>query len=270
MARHNSEWRHDVQREENATSSHHLLNHDSCFAHVDFFRQMKRTSFGPGWRRQSVDQKVYTRTRIICLFRCWKILPLSLFFFFFFFFFLTTLVCHHSGRQRQTEADNRSVTSRNQLIARQRNDFQPRQLRCSFAARLSASQSSEVHSDEELIQDTTALKRQDERHTTPVTSSQSSTSSTCTCTKLGLVTFCSRPHIPRVAAHKQATRSTSVSQILADNFENVLVRYASIFTGPQTQMPSSPYQHGLSLVRSWRKGMFAQTRYNNAPVSMLH
>ena len=94
-------------------------------------------------------------------------------------FFLTIPVCHHSGRQRQKEAADRSVTFRNQLIAQQRNDFRPRQLRCSFAARLSASRSGEVHSDKELIQDTTASKRrtvQDEGHTTPVTSSRSSTS----------------------------------------------------------------------------------------------
>ena len=38
-------WRRDVQPEENATSIPHLLNHDSCFAHVDSFRRMKRTSF---------------------------------------------------------------------------------------------------------------------------------------------------------------------------------------------------------------------------------
>ena len=41
------------------------------------------------------------------------------------------------------------MTSRNQLIAQQRNDFRPRQLRCSLSARLSASRS-EVHIDEEL------------------------------------------------------------------------------------------------------------------------
>ena len=104
------------------------------------------------------------------------------------FFFLTIPVCHHSGRQRQKEAADRSVTSRNQLIAQQRNDFRPRQLRCSFAARLSASRSGEVHSDEELIQDTTASKRrtvQDEGHTTPVTSSRSSIVNMHLC--LGLV-----------------------------------------------------------------------------------
>ena len=98
------------------------------------------------------------------------------------FFFKTLPVCHHSGRQRQKEEVDRSVTSRNQLIAQQRNDFRPRQLRCSFAARHSASRSGEVHSDEELIQDTTTSKRrtvQDEGHSTPL--SQSSTSLTCTC-----------------------------------------------------------------------------------------
>ena len=43
---------------------------------------------------------------------------------FFFFFFLTIPVCHHSGRQRQEEAADRSVTSRNKSgIAQQRNDF---------------------------------------------------------------------------------------------------------------------------------------------------
>ena len=40
----------------------------------------------------------------------------------------------------------------------------------------------------------------------------------------------------------------SVSQILAHNFENVMVTYASIFTGPQAQIPSSPYQQGFKAV----------------------
>ena len=44
--------------------------------------------------------------------------------YFFLFFFLTIPVCHHSGRQRQKEAADRSVTSRNKSgIAQQRNDF---------------------------------------------------------------------------------------------------------------------------------------------------
>ena len=34
-----------MQREENAKSIRHLLNHDSYFVHVDSFRRMKRTSF---------------------------------------------------------------------------------------------------------------------------------------------------------------------------------------------------------------------------------
>ena len=83
----------------------------------------------------------------ICLFRCWKILSLS-------YFFPTSPVRHHSGCQRQKEAADGSVTSSNQLIPRQRIDFQPRQLQCFFTARLSASQSGEVHSDEGMIQDT--------------------------------------------------------------------------------------------------------------------
>ena len=48
-----------------------------------------------------------------------------------------------------------------------------------------------------------------------------------------------------------ANDALSVSQILADNFENVMVTYASIFTGPQAQIPSSPYQQRLGLVRGY-------------------
>ena len=50
-------------------------------------------------------------------------------------------------------------------------------------------------------------------------------------------------------ASHYASHTLSVSQILADNFEDVMVTYASIFTGPQAQIPSSPYQQGLGLVR---------------------
>ena len=50
-----------------------------------------------------------------------------------------------------------------------------------------------------------------------------------------------------------ANNALSVSQILADNFENgiLMVTYASILTGPQAQIPSSPYQQGLGLVRGY-------------------
>ena len=38
-------------------------------------------------------------------------------------------------------------------------------------------------------------------------------------------------------ASHYASHTLSVSEILADNFENVMVTYASIFTGPQAQIP---------------------------------
>ena len=50
-------------------------------------------------------------------------------------------------------------------------------------------------------------------------------------------------------ASHYASHTLSVSQILAHNFEDVMVTYASIFTGPQAQILSSPYQQGLGLVR---------------------
>ena len=115
-----------MQPEENATSIRHLLNHDSCFAHADSFRRMKRTSFTvsdlDGWDKMQARRFLPERA-YICLPCCWKILPLSFFFFFFFFFFkkersiverkkgsereslsfffffLTIPVCHHSGHQ---------------------------------------------------------------------------------------------------------------------------------------------------------------------------
>ena len=59
-----------------------------------------------------------------------------------------------------------------------------------------------------------------------------------------VVTFCSRPDVG-----SRVNDALSVSQILAHNFENVMVTYASIFTGPQAQIPSSPYQQRLGLVR---------------------
>ena len=83
------EWRRDAQREENATyvdPSFNLLNHDSCFAYVDFFRRMKITSFRPGWRRQNAGQKVYTRTRKYLSFPLLEEPPVSFFFLFFFSF----------------------------------------------------------------------------------------------------------------------------------------------------------------------------------------
>ena len=136
----------------------------------------------------------------------------------------------------------------------QRNDFRPRQLRCSFAARLSASRSGEVHSDEELIQDTTTSKRrtvQDEGHTTPdwqcllgVQHRQHARAPMPTHGCLALVSCDVLLHVG-----SRANDALSVSQILADNFENVMLTYASIFTGPQAQIPSSPYQQGLGLVR---------------------
>ena len=63
-----------------------------------------------------------------------------------------------------------------------------------------------------------------------------------------VVTFCSRPDVG-----SRVNGALSVSQILAHNFENVMVTYASIFTGPQAQIPSSPYQQGLGLVRGYAK-----------------
>ena len=58
-----------------------------------------------------------------------------------------------------------------------------------------------------------------------------------------------------------ANDALSVSQILADNFENVMVTYASILTGPQAQIPSSPYQQGLGLVRGKERVLY----YNKKP-----
>ena len=59
------------------------------------------------------------------------------------------------------------------------------------------------------------------------TSDLFSESSTCTCT-FWVVAFCSRPDVG-----SRANDALSVSQILAYNFENVMVTYASIFTGPR-------------------------------------
>ena len=214
MACHNPRsWQRDVQREENATSIRHLLNHNSCRLCARRFLSPNEKNVSHTWMEETkCKPKGLYQNAHMSVFSAAGRSSLSVFFFFFFFFtrkkgayvfdilvegekerereslsffFLTIPVCHHSGRQWQKEAADRSVTFRNQLIAQQRNDFRPRQLRCSFAARLSASRSGEVHSDKELIQDTTASKRrtvQDEGHTTPVTSSRSSTSSTCTCT----------------------------------------------------------------------------------------
>ena len=81
-----------------------ISNHNSCFAHVDSFLRMKRTSFRPGWRRQSAGQKVYTTTRKHLSFPAGRS-SLCL------FFSLTTPVCHHSSRQRQKERAGGSVTS---------------------------------------------------------------------------------------------------------------------------------------------------------------
>ena len=61
-----------------------------------------------------------------------------------------------------------------------------------------------------------------------------------------VVTFCSRSDVG-----VRVNDALSVSQILAHNFENVMVKYAPIFTGPQAQIPSSPYQQGLGLVRGY-------------------
>ena len=77
------------------------------------------------------------------------------------FYFLTMPVCHHSGRQRQTEVADRPVTFRNQLIAQQRNEFHPRQLRCS-RLRSSAFSVTEWRSSQRRradSEDTTASKR---------------------------------------------------------------------------------------------------------------
>ena len=62
-----------------------------------------------------------------------------------------------------------------------------------------------------------------------------------------IVTFCSRPDVG-----SRVIDALSVSQILAHNFENVMVTNASICTGPQAQIPSSPYQQGLGLVQGYR------------------
>ena len=108
-------------------------------------------------------------------------------------------------------------------------------------------------SDEELIQDTTTSKRrtvQDEGHTTPV-SSRSSTS-TCTCT----YAYCSLARVScdvLLLGRRGLTgkRRVVCQPNLADNFENVgyICVRRSIFTGPQVQIPPSPYEQGLGLVR---------------------
>ena len=99
---------------------------------------------------------------------------------------------------------------------------------------------------------------QDERTSTRVTTSTRSNASPRPCTNLA--TFRTRADVPlpvRRSAVPPLTRVTtrvtrlSVSQILAHNFEDVMVTYASIFTGPQAQIPSSPYQQGLGLVRGY-------------------
>ena len=100
------EWQRDVQREDNATWIRLLLNHDSCFAHVDSFRRKKRTSLSRGWRKQNAGQKVYTKTRI-CL--SFPLLgdPLCPFFFFFFTrkkgpYVFDSLVGGEKGRGRES------------------------------------------------------------------------------------------------------------------------------------------------------------------------
>ena len=166
----------------------------------------------------------------------------------FFFFFLTIPVCHHSGRQRQKEAADRSVTSRNKSgIAQQRNDF----------GQDNIDAPSQLGFQRHALAKFTATKswfktlrhRRDEPSKSKDihTSDLFSESSTCTCT-FWVVAFCSRPDVS-----SRASDTLSVSQILADNFENVMVTYASIFTGPQAQIPSSPYQQGLGLVRGYVK-----------------
>ena len=80
-----------MQQEESATSTRHLLNQDSCFAHIDSFRRMKRTPFRPGLRRQNAGQKVYTRTRIYLSFPLLED-PLSVPFFLKQYQYATTLV----------------------------------------------------------------------------------------------------------------------------------------------------------------------------------
>ena len=92
-----------------------------------------------------------------------------------------------------------------------------------------------------------------------MTTSTRSNASPRPCTNLA--TFRTRADVPlpvRRSAVPPLTRVTgkrhntlSASQNLADNFENVMVTYASIFTGPQAQIPSSPYQQGLGLVRGY-------------------
>ena len=65
-----------------------------------------------------------------------------------------------------------------------------------------------------------------------------------------VVTFCSRPDVG-----SRVNDALSVSQILAHNFENAMptngytYHMPLFFTGPRVQIPSSPYQQGLGLVR---------------------
>ena len=84
-------------------------------------------------------------------------------------------------------------------------------------------------------------------------------------------TFRSRSRRSAVPPLTRVTGKRHVCQPnLADNFENVMVTYACIFTGPQAQIPSSPYQQGLGLVRGYVATRPAvdrdpKTRLRNAP-----
>ena len=188
-----------MQREENATSIRHFVESRLLLCARRFLSSNEKNVFQTWMEETTCRPKGLFQKAHISVFPLLED-PLSVLFFFFFFrrkkgaYLLDSLEEREKGRereslsfsfflffnntsmpplwrQRQKEAADRSVTSRNKSgIAQQRNDFgqdRPGQLRCSFAARLSASRIGEVHSNEELIQDTTASKRQtvqDEGH----------------------------------------------------------------------------------------------------------
>ena len=100
------EWQRDVQREDNATWIRLLLNHDSCFVHVDSFRRKKeRPSHLDGGNKMQAKRFIPKRA-YVCLFRCWEIL--SVLFFFFFFtrkkgpYVFDSLVGGEKGRGRES------------------------------------------------------------------------------------------------------------------------------------------------------------------------
>ena len=198
----------------------------------------------------------------ICLFRCWKILSLSFFFLrerkehmhsialwigrkggsdrawgSFFYFFLqyqyaTTLVV--KGKRKQLIDQwllETSLQLSNEMRISGEDSFDaPSQLgfHRHGGAKFTATKSWFKTLRHRSRRDEPS-KMKDIQHQWPLLGVHSHISSTCTCTfawAVGVVTFCSRPEVG-----SRANDALSVSQILADIFENVMVTYASIFTG---------------------------------------